>query len=253
MFDSMCYHVSVLDLINQGYLSRLTSKAPSTLARRDFDGLHQRAGDYVAEEVDEIMGNDSFVHDGVADMVARAVGRKSILVFCSSVANAEKVAIEITKQTGQEACVITGTTPQDERSGTIARFKGRELRWLVNVMVLTTGFDAPNIDCIAIFRPTLSPGLFYQMVGRGFRLHTDKVDGTLILDYGATSNATALLICLTSAKQRMQRKRKKTPQSKSATIAGNMYRFSSEFVPLAITSSPPPSEQSRKRWQARPL
>jgi len=49
--------------------------------------------------------------------------------------------------------------------------------------VLTTGFDAPNIDCVALLRPTLSPGLFYQMCGRGFRLHPGKRD-CLVLDYG---------------------------------------------------------------------
>jgi len=51
------------------------------------------------------------------------------------------------------------------------------------VNVLTTGFDAPNIDCVAMLRPTLSPGLYYQMVGRGFRLHPGK-DDCLVLDFG---------------------------------------------------------------------
>ena len=53
----------------------------------------------------------------------------------------------------------------------------------MNVNVLTTGFDAPNIDCIAMLRPTNSPGLYYQMVGRGFRLHPGK-DNCLVLDFG---------------------------------------------------------------------
>jgi DNA repair protein RadD len=75
----------------------------------------------------------------------------------------------------------------------IARFKGQPtgllreiqpLRWLVNVNVLTTGFDAQNIDCICLVRPTLSPGLYYQMVGRGFRIHETKTD-CLVLDYGS--------------------------------------------------------------------
>jgi len=57
------------------------------------------------------------------------------------------------------------------------------LKYLVNVNVLTTGFDAPNVDCVVLLRPTASPGLFYQMVGRGFRLHESKTD-CLVLDYG---------------------------------------------------------------------
>jgi len=57
------------------------------------------------------------------------------------------------------------------------------LKYLVNVNVLTTGFDAPNVDCVVLLRPTASPGLYYQMVGRGFRLHPEKTD-CLVLDYG---------------------------------------------------------------------
>jgi DNA repair protein RadD len=60
------------------------------------------------------------------------------------------------------------------------------LKYLVNVNVLTTGFDAPNIDCVALLRPTLSPGLYYQMVGRGFRLHPGKRN-CLVLDFGGNA------------------------------------------------------------------
>ena len=49
--------------------------------------------------------------------------------------------------------------------------------------MLTTGFDAPNIDCVVLLRPTMSPGLYYQMVGRGFRLHPGK-ENCLVLDFG---------------------------------------------------------------------
>jgi len=74
----------------------------------------------------------------------------------------------------------------------LARFRGeasenlferKPLKYVVNVYVLTTGFDAPNIDCVAMLRPTLSPGLYYQCLGRGFRLHPGKKD-CLVLDYG---------------------------------------------------------------------
>ena len=192
LFDSMCYHISVLDLIEQGYLCRLTSKAPAPAARRDFSELHIRAGEFVAEEVEAITCEDSYVRDGVADMLSKSKDRHSILIFCSSVAHAEKVVIEIQSQCecghgpNEPAdeyakkvecnCVelITGETPQTIRASIIASFKAGSLRFLVNVSVLTTGFDAPNVDCVAIFRPTISPGLFYQCCGRNFRLHLDS-------------------------------------------------------------------------------
>ncbi len=84
---------------------------------------------------------------------------------------------------GESIGVVTGDTPPLERSETLARFRAGSLRILCNVDVLTTGFDAPGIDCIAILRATCSPGLFAQICGRGFRMAEGKED-CLILDFG---------------------------------------------------------------------
>lgn len=78
---------------------------------------------------------------------------------------------------------VYGDTPAGDRADMITRFRGGDLRYLVNVNVLTTGFDAPNVDCVCLLRATVSPGLYYQMVGRGFRLHPDKKN-CLVLDFG---------------------------------------------------------------------
>jgi DNA repair protein RadD len=78
---------------------------------------------------------------------------------------------------------IYGDTPAEERAELIRQFRERTLRYLVNVNVLTTGFDATNVDCVGLLRATASPGLYYQMVGRGFRLSPGKYD-TLLLDFG---------------------------------------------------------------------
>lgn len=78
---------------------------------------------------------------------------------------------------------IYGDTPADERAALIEQFRNGTLRYLVNVNVLTTGFDAPNVDCVCLLRATVSPGLYYQMVGRGFRLSEGKKD-CLVLDFG---------------------------------------------------------------------
>jgi DNA repair protein RadD len=84
---------------------------------------------------------------------------------------------------GRECGFVCGETLPFERTETLRRFKDRTLKYLVNVNVLTTGFDAPNIDCVALLRPTNSPGLYYQMVGRGFRLDPSK-ENCLVLDFG---------------------------------------------------------------------
>src|SRR5258708_31889879 len=78
--------------------------------------------------------------------------------------------------------VVTGKTPLPERADSIAMFKAGMVRCLVNVNVLTTGFDAPRIDLLAMLRPTLSTGLYVQMVGRGTRKADGKVN-CLVLDF----------------------------------------------------------------------
>lgn len=79
--------------------------------------------------------------------------------------------------------MVTGETFSMLRDQYLQDFANGSLRWLVNCDVLTTGFDAPCIDCIAILRATMSPGLFAQIVGRGLRTHPSKSD-CLILDFG---------------------------------------------------------------------
>jgi DNA repair protein RadD len=78
---------------------------------------------------------------------------------------------------------VSGETPTAERDATLKAFRDGDLRFLCNVNVLTTGFDAPGIDCVAMLRPTMSAGLYYQMVGRGFRLNPGKAN-CLVLDFG---------------------------------------------------------------------
>src|SRR5699024_6574729 len=77
---------------------------------------------------------------------------------------------------------VHGETPKAERERLVASFQAGQLRWMVNVNVLSEGFDAPHIDCVAMLRPTKSPGMYYQQVGRGFRLAEGKND-CLVLDY----------------------------------------------------------------------
>jgi DNA repair protein RadD len=81
-----------------------------------------------------------------------------------------------------QARVVLGDTEISDRSQIISDFKDKKFRYLVNVSVLTTGFDAPHVDVIAILRPTESNSLYQQIVGRGLRLSNDKKD-CYVLDY----------------------------------------------------------------------
>ena len=105
-------------------------------------------------------------------------------MFCCSVAHAEHVRDKLRSlDPGAGTRLVTGETPSDERAQTLGDFKKKLFKYLVNVNVLTTGFDATHVDCVVLLRATLSPGLYYQMVGRGFRLHPGKSE-CVVLDFG---------------------------------------------------------------------
>jgi DNA repair protein RadD len=175
LLTEVCYEASIAELIVQGYLSQLRSKQ----SRRELDttGLRVRGGEFVAGDVEALVDKDEVVDRAVSEIVALTQDRTSVLVFAASVRHALHVASLLP---GAE--IVTGDTPSKDRADRIKRFRSRELKYLVNVDVLSVGFDAPNVDCVAMLRPTLSPGLYYQQVGRGLRLCDGKSD-CLVLDF----------------------------------------------------------------------
>jgi len=183
ILNAVCYEVGVRELINGGFLSPLKSKAGKYKA--NTDDLHIRGGEFVPAEVESLMNQDMLVHSACKEIVeyVRAGSRKACLIFASGVKHGQHVAKIIEQLAGEECGFVDGDTAGIFRDQIIRRFREGTLKYLANVNVLTTGFDAPNVDCVALLRPTMSPGLYYQMVGRGFRLAPGKTD-CLVLDFG---------------------------------------------------------------------
>jgi DNA repair protein RadD len=188
LLNHVCYEKGVKELINEGYLCHIHTKVPAQ--KIDCSNLHVRNGEFRSDDVAELFSTENAVHSIFTDIFRNTKDRNKILIFCADVAQATLFQREI--QRVAEVGLITGETPAQERAELIARFQDQPtgllqrvepLRWLVNVNVLTTGFDAPNIDCVVLARPTLSPGLYYQMVGRSLRNAPNKTDA-LVLDYG---------------------------------------------------------------------
>jgi len=160
ILNKICYEADVKTLIEEGYLSRLISAAGVT--KTDLSGVHIRGGDYVESELQTAMNKDATVLEACKELVASTAERKSILVFAAGVEHGENILQKL-RDLGQNADSIYGDTKNYERDAKISRFKAGQIKFLVNVGVLTTGFDYPGIDCVALLRPTLSPGLYYQM------------------------------------------------------------------------------------------
>jgi len=181
IFNKVVYQAKISRLIREGYLCPLES--PPTEASVDTSGLHIRGGEFVQSEMALLFDDDAKIKSAVKEVVEKTTDRRSILIFSPSVYHAAKTTKAISELSGSECEMITGDTLPMERASNIERFKSGSLRFLVNVDVLTTGFDAPNIDAIAVLRATMSPGLFSQIVGRGLRTAPGK-DSCLILDFG---------------------------------------------------------------------
>jgi DNA repair protein RadD len=179
--NAICYEVGVRELIVEGFLSPLVTKNATT--RIDTSAVQMRAGEFVAEQAEAAFDVAELVRAAVAEIVSYTATRKSVLVFCCGVEHGQHVAAAFRQDHGIDCGFVCGETPDRERQVLLDRFRGGEQRYLANVNVLTTGFDAPNIDAVALLRPTNSPGLYYQMVGRGFRIHPGKAD-CLVLDFG---------------------------------------------------------------------
>ena len=179
LFTDIAYEAPVRDLIDAGYLSPLVSKQPNT--RLDVSKVGTRAGDFIARDLAAAVDQDATTRAAVTEIITHGKDRKSWLAFCSGVDHARHVAEEFARQ-GITCRTIFGDTPKEERDAIIAAFKRGEIRALASMGVLTTGFNAPAVDLIALLRPTKSAGLYVQMVGRGTRLAPDK-ENCLVLDF----------------------------------------------------------------------
>lgn len=179
IFDALIEPVTIEELVSRGFLARLRSKV--TGSKLGTDGVKTRGGDYIEAALQAAVDTDDQNAAVVDEVIRRAEGRKSWLFFCCGVSHAKNIA-DLLTAAGVTAECITGDTPKAERAKIIDDFRAGRITALTNANVLTTGFDAPNIDLIAMLRPTLSPGLYVQMAGRGLRLkgHTDHC---LVLDF----------------------------------------------------------------------
>ncbi len=182
-FINCIYELPLNFMIKNGYLTP-PQMVDATIAHYDFSSLKANAsGQYPEREVNQLLSRYPRVTQGITEQIKVLADseppRQGVMIFAASVKHAAEIAGYLEPA---ETALITGDTPDHERNELIRRFKARELRFLVNVSVLTTGFDAPHVDMIAILRPTESVSLYQQIVGRGLRLSENK-DDCLVIDY----------------------------------------------------------------------
>jgi DNA repair protein RadD len=183
IFDCIIYEISILELIGKGRLSTIiTSK--EVLTKADFSDLkiNKMTNDYIPSTVSDAIYK--IIGPAISECISLAKDRKSWIVFCPSL-RILKQAEELLNFNGITTRSITSLSKggKTARAAVIEDFKKGRFQALLNVDSLTTGFDAPNVDCMICLRPTQSSGLWVQMLGRAMRINPGK-ENALLLDYG---------------------------------------------------------------------
>lgn len=180
-FKHCIYELPLEYMIKNKYLTPPV-KVDIPVTSYDFSDLTEGGKSYTMAQLEEVLRQQRrltpLIIKNIVD-ITDSYKRQGVMIFSSTVKHAQEVMESLPD--GQ-ARLVLGETEVTERDRIIDGFKNREFKYLVNVSVLTTGFDAAHVDVIAILRPTESISLYQQIVGRGLRLDTGKKD-CLVLDY----------------------------------------------------------------------
>jgi DNA repair protein RadD len=173
------------ELIDQGYMCMLIPKRTQT--QFDLSKIPLQNGDYKLSELEERIDHRDINYQACAESAYCGKDRNCWLVFASGIKHAEHIA-EMLTYFGINSKTLHSKMESKERDERIAAFKSGNLRCIVTNNILTTGFDHPPIDLIVMMRPTMSTGLWVQMLGRGMRPspETMKTD-TLCLDFAGNT------------------------------------------------------------------
>lgn len=189
LFDDIAYEMTIREAVEAGWICE--PKPVRTDTTLDVDGVGKRGGEYIAKQLEQAVDLPETTRAAVAEIIEHGADRKGWLVFCAGVEHALHVR-DALRAAGVAAETVTGDTPKTERAAILRAYKAGEVQALTNMSVLTTGFDAPHTDLVALLRPTLSPGLLVQMVGRGTRISPGKND-CLVLDFARNFNRHGVL------------------------------------------------------------
>lgn len=248
--NHICYEAGLKEMIRDGYLAPLKSRNGKRSVV-DLSRVSIRGGEFVADEMAEAFDKEELVYKACSEIVELTKDCKSILIFCASVAHAQHVAEKIKAFSGEDVGIVIGDTPHGERAEIVARFKGETvqadllgevkgpLRWLVNVRVFTTGFDARNTDCVVMLFSTASPGLYVQVVGRGTRTFPGK-EHCLVLDYGQNVMRHGPVDAVVPPSRKAPSNGQQTAPAKECPACGEIIHASYQVCPNCGEKLPPP-------------
>ncbi|MGH9294101.1 MAG: DEAD/DEAH box helicase [Acidimicrobiales bacterium] len=183
IFGAPVFARDLVDMIAEGWLCDLRGRRVGI--DLDTSRVRRSHGDYVEADLARALGQAGAPEAVAAAWATHGDGRPT-LCFTAGVALAHKTAKALRKA-GARAEALDGSMTLDRRHDVLERYRAGRTTVLVNCAVLTEGVDLPETACIVIARPTLSPLLYAQMVGRGTRIAPGKGD-CLVLDLAGASD-----------------------------------------------------------------
>lgn len=174
VFDSLAFEYGMADAIKDGYLCPI--EAQMIPLKLDISTVSTQSGDYATGQLGDAL--EPYL-DAIADEMAAICHDRKTVVFLPLIRTAQAFADKLNAR-GLAACEVDGQSP--DRAKILADFAANKYKVLCNSMLLTEGWDCPDVDCIVVLRPTKSRSLYCQMVGRGTRLAEGKTK-LLLLDF----------------------------------------------------------------------
>ncbi len=183
LFTGIADTITVEELLKQGHLAPLRPPAEAIATHVDVSGVATTSGDYNIAQLDERVR--TVLRPAAQEAIRLAAERRKWIAFLPTVESAD-IFRDMLREQGIAVETVTGETPKAEREAIINAFRAGQVRCLVTVLALATGFDVPDVDCVIWMRPTISPVLYVQGAGRGMRPAPGKTD-CLWLDFTDTT------------------------------------------------------------------
>ena len=188
-FNVCIFELPLRYMIDNGFLTPATL-LDAPVALYDFEQLRPSSnGHYREVDLNQVIQKAQRATARIIDQIVDTANdpqspRQGVMIFAATVNHAKEIMGYLPPA---QSAMIIGDMKARARDSVINAFKAKQIKFLVNVSVLTTGFDAPHVDLIAVLRPTESVGLYQQIIGRGLRLSPAKKD-CLILDYAGNNH-----------------------------------------------------------------
>jgi DNA repair protein RadD len=190
IFNNCSHQIEITTLIREGFLVPPKTFVVDVGVREELENVRKTISDFDMGEVERIM-NKRAINERIVEEWKEKAGNRKTVIFCSTVVHAQDVCDEY-RRANVRAELLTGETPSDERKQILHDLEHGDIQVVVNVAVLTEGFDAPPVSCIVLTRPCSYKSTMVQMIGRGLRtIDPEEHPGIIkkdciVLDFGTS-------------------------------------------------------------------